>query len=522
MLRLNMLAKPPLAFLGLVAMVSNMVSAQAQDAASDGSDAQCTALASTDFSAIQDAPTQVTGAKLVEAADDMPAYCRIEGYITPNVGIELSLPASQWNGKFIEVGCGGFCGSVWASVCDTPLRKGFACIASDMGHKSTPLDGKWAYNNLQAEVDFGFRATHVAALAGKAITTYYYARQPKRAYYMGCSTGGRQGLVAAQAFPWDFDGIVAGAPVINLSRVFMSMLWRASVLAGSDKKALFSIADLQLLHRSALGQCDRNDGLEDGVIGNPQACNFDPSALVCKTGMGEGCLSQPQADAMRKLYTGTTDSKGEIIFPGIMRGSEQGLDNSAARNYSFARDFFRYMGFVPDAGPKWQAESLDFDRDYKRFGMMEALYGGANPDLRRFKAAGGKLILYHGWNDGVPPLNTIDYHETVVNTMGGRAATQDFMRLFMVPGMGHCIGGDGAYAIDYVAYIDAWVEKGQAPDKIIGSHMKLDKPADAGRLTFPLDPAKIEFSRPVYPYPMKARYSGNGDPKDAASFKPVP
>jgi len=186
---------------------------------------ECQALGTTDFSAVQDAPTQILGAQLVQAGEGLPSYCQVRGYVTPNVNFELRLPAAHWNGKFMEAGCGGFCGSIVSDSCDHPLRQGYACLATDEGHQSTLIDAKWAYNNLQAEVDHAYRATHVTALAGKAITEQYFRQAPRRSYFMGCSGGGRQGMVEAQRFPWDFNGIIVGAPGLDLTGAFMNLLW---------------------------------------------------------------------------------------------------------------------------------------------------------------------------------------------------------------------------------------------------------------------------------------------------------
>ncbi len=474
--------------------------------------AKCKALQNVDFSGIQDAPTQLTETRLIEASDNLPAHCRARGYITPNIGIEISLPISNWNRKFLEVGCGGYCGIVFTSQafsgCHDALRKGYACIASDMGHQGT--GAQWAYNNPQAEIDYGFRATHVTALAGKAITEDFYGSAPAKSYFTGCSTGGRQGLVEAQRFPWDFDGIVAGAPAINLSATLLNIYWAALAVEDKDGNSLFDSADLQLVHGAALAECDIDDGVKDGVIGNPPACRFDPAVLVCKAGATSDCLSKEQAEAVKKIYTGPTTSRGEQIYTdGAMRGSELYFINYQGGS-PFSRDFFRYLAFVPDPGPNWRRRTFDFDHDYQRFGMMESFYGGTDPDLRRFKARGGKLILYHGWADagggGIAPLKTVDYYETVEKTMGGSAATQDFLRLFMIPGMGHCRGGSGADRIDYLNYLEAWVEQGKAPDVMIGAHLRNDE---------------VVFTRPVYPYPIRARYKGQGEPSKAENFGPA-
>jgi hypothetical protein len=486
---------------------------------------QCKGLPGADFSSIQDAPTQVTATKVVEPAAGTPAYCQVQGYVSPQVGFELRLPLTHWNGKFMEVGCGGFCGNMdFIFLCDNPLQKGYACLITDMGHKSTALDGKWAYNNLQAQVDYGFRATHVAVLAGKAITEHYYGNAPFKSYYLGCSCGGRQGLVEAQQFPWDFDGIIVGAPAINFSGVFMDLHWKARAVTDNDGRPLFSVPDVELVHSAAIAKCDRDDGVKDGIIGDPRTCTFDPSDLVCKAGAKTGCLSPEQVAAVKEFYSGPVTSKGERIFPGGgMPGSETtriGINGYQSVYANSSREFFRYMGFLPAPGPSWKSNDFDFDRDYKRLGMLESLYASTNPDLRKFKAAGGKLILWQGWADGaVSPLSTIDYYETVEKTMGGAAATRDFFRLFMLPGVDHCWGGDGASVVDFLSYMEAWVEKNQAPDMMMSAHVKARGMTDL--LTWPSDPALIGFTRPAYPYPLQARYKGTGDPNKAENFGPV-
>jgi hypothetical protein len=508
---------------------------------------RCSALGSADFSEIVDAPTRVTHAKAIDANHDRPAHCEVEGYVVSTVGFNLALPADNWNGRFLERGCGGDCGSTEDSgiddeSCGGPLRRGYACIISDMGHRGA--GGLWALNNLQAQVDFGYRAAHVVAIAGKAITERYFSESPKYSYFTGCSTGGRQALVEAQRFPWDFDGIVAGAPWINDSDSTMQYVWNDVVLRDKDSRPLLSRADLQLVHEAALQKCDMDDGVKDGVIGNPRACDFDPAALVCKAEKTSTCITRAQAEAVKKVYRGPTNSKGEKIYTG---GSPIGSELGWSHYSRWALPYFRYE-VMPAAGPDWQEKDFDFDRDYKRFnsGIQESLLNAANPDLRKFKAAGGKLIIYQGENDaGVVPANTVDYYETVERTMGGRVRTQDFARLFMVPGMGHCSGGEGAYAIDYLKHIEVWVEKATPPEMMIGAHpddawlisatlpkewaeQLADSPPEmkawiaAWFLRMPLDSGtRVTFTRPVYPYPLRAKYSGRGDPADAKNFNPV-
>ena len=489
---------------------------------------QCEALKDTDFSGIVDAPTRITGSTLVQGSGDVSEHCQVAGYVAPQVGFLLHLPTRGWNGKYLQQGCGGFCGTITGpnaatgdfSMCMNILRRGYACLLSDGGH--TGSGGLWAYNDLQAIIDHAYRGVHVAALAGKAIVERFYGKTPKQSYFWGCSTGGRQALMEAQRFPWDFDGIIAGCP--SIQGVHPALLWGHRAIKDESGQWIFEEADLQTLHEAVIAKCDWNDGVQDGLIGDPGYCDFDPATLACRDGNRSDCLTTAQIEAAQKIYAGPTNSRGAPVYtPVALYGSEKtwlGWFKDGAR---FAAEKFRYSAFYPSPGPGWKPEDFDFDRDYQRLGVMEALYAPVNPDLRKFKAAGGKLIAFAGWTD-VLPLVTVDYYETVERTTGGRAATQDFFRLFAIPGMNHCSGGDGAFAVDWLSHLEAWVEEGKAPDRLLSFHVRLNNPADfvqAGRLTFPLDPKRVEFSRPVYPHPVQARYLGRGNPNVAESFGPV-
>lgn len=483
----------------------------------------CRNLRNADFTAIEDAPTQLTDARLVAANAVVPSYCLATGYVFSHVGIELRLPIRAWNGKFIEVGCGGNCGGYFSALCNGPLRRGYACIASDMGHVATNNDGGWAYGNLQAQIDWSYRAAHVAALSGKAITRQFYGRSPGKSYFLGCSTGGREGLVESQRFPWDFDGIVAGAPVVNTAAFPLDIFWPMRVMSGRDGTFLLSAEQMQSLHAAVVAQCDMDDGLKDGVIGNPPACKFDPAMLACRRGRSSGCLSLDQIDAVRKVYAGPPLPRIERTYTmGAVPGSELNWISPSLSYVSgthLLEEMYRYEGFWPAPGPTWSAAKFDFDKDYKRLGMFATLSNANNPDLRKFAANGGKLLVYVGWTDPSPP-EAIDYYRIVERTMGGRAATQGFFRLFMIPGMDHCTGGAGAFAIDYLSYLEAWVERGAAPEKMIGAHIDNMSWSDAFSFPFPLDPktTPVAFTRPVFPYPAYAKYRGTGDPNDAANF----
>jgi hypothetical protein len=505
----------------------------------NGPAAACHALRSADFTAIPDAPAQITEAVSVDAKDGDPAYCRVLGYVAPQVGFEMHLPLDHWNGKFMEVGDGGWGGEMYLFLCRGPLRRGYACIASDMGHKGKTDLALWAQNNLQAQVDFGYRATHVTALIGKALVRAYYGKDASKSIMYGCSTGGYQGMVEAQRFPWDFDGIVAIAPDMHdEADLSMRIVWKLRSLTDAQGLPIFAPADLQLLHRAALAKCDLTDGVKDGIVGDPVGCQFDPAVLACRAGESTDCLNRAQIDAAKRVYAGPTNSHGvPLSTRGEFPGSELDWTVSANSGDEVA-EFFKYMLFNPSPGPSWRIQDFDFDRDYKRLGGA-VLYSDGNPDLRKFKSSGAKLLVAQGGNDAAEiPGAIIDYYDTVERTMGGRSATEDFFRLFVVPGMKHCSGGDGAFAIDYLGYLETWVEEGRAPDRMISAHvdsqyllehsdLQEGSPEEriwwsAFKLVFPLAAdIPVTFRRPVYPYPELAKYKGTGDPTDAAQFGPV-
>lgn len=498
----------------LLTMAGTTAFAAEGDAAPDP--AACVAMQGKDFSGIPEAPTQVVRTAIVAARDKVPAHCELRGTVMPNVGFVFKLPAN-WNGRFFMAGCGNWCGTIYPRACDDPLARGYACIASDAGHVARPedvnwTDGQWAYNNLQAELDYGGRASHVTAVAGKAIAAAYYGRPPEKSYYCGCSYGGHQAMVLAQRFPDDFDGIVGGGAPNNLAALMQQNLWSLANAYTRDFKPIFTEADIDVLHKAVLAQCDMDDGVKDGLLSNPPACRIDPLRLVCKPGQQAGCLSAKIAAIAVKMYSGPTDNQGKPVSAG---GWAPGSELFWRRVYrpdgtglaALAPNYFRYMGRSPDLGPGWDPTSYDFDQDHRRNDVMEALYAADNPDLRRFRDAGGKFINYVGWHDlGTIPAEAIDYYEMVTRTMGGRKPTEAFMRMFMIPGALHCRGGEGAETIDFLTYIENWVERGQAPDKMIGSRID-----ESGRAA---------FTRPVYPYPQLPRFHG-GDPKDAASFAPA-
>lgn len=488
----------------------------------------CEALKGGSFAQLQDAPTSVTVSRLADTTDEVSGSCVVEGYVAPNIRFKLRLPGeSEWNGRFVSLGPGGYGGEVdlRAVDCKGLVRRGYACITQDTGHTGTSSDATWAYNNLQAEFDYGIRAAHVSSLAGKAITERYYGRPQRFAYFVGCSGGGKQALVQAHRFPWDFDGMIALEPS-NTTATGIVLLWNALATHDHHGNPIFTPAARDVLHEGVVEQCDANDGLVDGIIGgDPRTCEFDVAELQCKLGQTSGCLSQVQVDAAKKVYSGPVTSDGKQLYFPAMPGSEKGVYFSGGREgIDYKKVYWQYMGFLPDPGPSWEPAHFDFDADYKRTGMMDSiLVASDNPDLRRLKDSGNKLMIIQGWEDaGLPgPLVTLDYYEMVERAMGGREITQQFVRLFMIPGRSHCHSGDGATSADYLSYMERWIEEGQAPDVIIGAHYEDAKYERGQTLEPPRDIDTAKFTRPHYPYPLHAEYKGTGNPNDYRNFRPV-
>ncbi len=486
------------AALGLIlifAAASGARAAEPTDTGAREEQVRCESLAGGRFTNLPSAPTWVVKATYKAATAKTRAYCAVEGYVNPTVNFGLWLPASNWNGKYIVRGCGGSCGMVVMDLaCPQHLREGYACLHTDMGHRSTLSDNNWAADNLQGMVDFGYRATHVATVAGKAIASAYYGADPKISYYFGCSTGGRQGLVEAQRFTDDFDAMVIIAAAPGSSGDYQKARDRMATLnLRADGTSILGARDVYLLHQGVLAACDMNDGVRDGLVGDPRLCRFDPLVLQCVKGQAADCLTPEKVLAARAVYA----------F-GALPGTERDWMGKYIKNPPI-------NGVVPPAS---------YSQSRGDPVVIDSLNDASNPDLRRFKAHGGKLIAVQGWDDPqIDPTRLIDYYEVVTNTMGGPATTRDFFRLFMVPGMEHCSTGSGAYAIDYMGAITAWFEKGLAPDKLVGVHPKPGAPLDFFNIDLPyLDKAFYAFSRPHFAYPKRAVYSGKGDPNLESSF----
>jgi feruloyl esterase len=440
----------------------------------------------------------------------LPAFCRVAGTILAtaesDIRFELWLP-EDWNGKFMQTGNGGAAGAiVYGSLID-PLLRGYAVANTDTGHQGAGGDFAWAVGNPQKLVDYQYRAVHELTVVGKALTAKRYGRPAEKSYWLGCSTGGRQGLKEAQRYPEDYDGIVAGAPASNWSALMsLSILIQRNMGPNG-----LGVDKVGMLKEAAIAACDGNDGVADRVISG--TCAFDPASLQCAAGATSQCLSPTEVGAAQRIYAGVVDGRGEVVMPGTGPGSEPLWAAYASPQFSIGTNYFRNV-VAKDAS--WDPASFDVDRD---LALAEAADNGAakamDPDLSEFVGRGGKLITYHGTTDGLIPYgNSVSYHESVVEELGERRADNS-VKLYLVPGMDHCAGGEGAFAVDWLTPLERWVENGEEPGALHGEHPAAVPSAPGA----PPAPPSQPFTRPVCPYPQVATYRGTGDVADAASFE---
>ncbi len=433
----------------------------------------------------------------------LPAFCRVAATLAPakdsDIKIEVWMPASGWNGKFQAVGNGGWSGAINPGALAAALHRGYAAAGTDTGHSGGRAE--FALGHPEKLIDFSYRSEHEMVVKAKAIIAAYYGNGPKYSYWNGCSSGGRQGLTEAQRYPNDFDGIIAGAPAIYWTHLMFGDQWPAHADM-IDPATHIPESKYPLIHRAALDACDALDGVKDGVIEDPTRCHFDPKVLECKGADAPTCLTAPQVEAARKIYGGARNPRtGQQIFPGMEPGSEMVWRALAGgpQVFQIPVDHFKYVVFK---NPDWDWKTLNFDQDVALADKTDhGLLNSINPDLKAFFAHGGKLIQYHGWNDQlIAPLNSVNYYKSVEENLGNVSANY---RLFMVPGMGHCGGGDGASNFDMVSVIEQWVEQNKAPERIVA-----ERRADGA----------IERTHPLCPYPETAHYKGSGSTDDAANF----
>ncbi len=462
--------------------------------------------------------TQITSAQVVPASDDLPEYCFVAGVISPAVNFEIKLPTA-WNQKLYFGGNGAFAGAIWDTDVETfwtGLVRGYATVATDTGHEADPLDASWALANRPAEIDYGYRAVHVAVGVAKTVIASYYGRSPHLSYFDGCSKGGEQGLREAQQYPNDFNGIAAGAPALDFTGTAgLSANWIMQALHATPDSSDIPLEKVPVIGAAVLASCDAVDSLVDGLIDDPRRCSFDPDILRCLGGDAPDCLTGRQLHALKKIYAGPTDSSGVQLFPGLPVGGETAGEwgiwlvntpGAPSLTFTLQDQFLRYLAFRVD-DPNFDWATFDFDTDPQRLRFMAGILNATSPDLSRFHDAGGKLILYHGWSDPIiAATRTIDYYNDVRRKLGlNLKKTKQFARLFMAPGMSHCWSGSGPYAFDYLTALEGWVEQGIAPDSMVAAHYD--------------DDGNLDRTRPLCAYPQVARYIGTGSIDDAASFR---
>jgi feruloyl esterase len=448
-------------------------------------------------------------------ASNLPPFCRVTGVIAPttesDIRFEVWMPLANWNGKFAGVGNGGWAGLISYGQLADQLRRGYATASTNTGHEAAPgLDmARFAYDKPERLIDFAYRSHHETAIAAKSLVEAFYGKAAERSYFVGCSSGGYEGLMEAQRFPADYDGIVAGAPANNWTRL-MAGDFDGVLAVLKEPASNLSPGALGMLYRGVLAACDRADGVADGVIDDPRRCAFDPAGLACsKLQPGAACLTDPQVEAARRIYDGLKDPvSGAQLYPGLARGSEPFWPHRDPVNpFPIPLAHYKWLVF---ADPDWDWKTFDWKRpaDYQAHQKAEATFApilnATNPDLREFRRRGGKLLQYHGWNDQlIAPQNSINYYKSVQAFFGSASEVQSFYRLFMAPGMTHCSGGTGPNAFDLQPLLEQRVERGVAPDRVVATRSIN---------------GIVDRMLPLCVYPKVATYTGSGDTNDAANF----
>ena len=454
-------------------------------------------------------------------ASGLPSFCRVAAVTKPAIRFEVWLPVDTWNGKFQGVGNGANAGSIGYAAMADALKRGYATAGTDTGHQTeNARDGAWAIGHPELLDDFGYRAIHVMTDNGKKVVDRFYAQPAKFSYFMACSTGGRQALMEAQRFPDDYDGIVAGAPAINWSQFQAGGHMYVASLFNRDPESYLPATKLKALGDAVNASCDQLDGIKDGILSDPRTCTFDAKALQCEVGKDDAsCLTPKQVTAVNAVWAGSHTSNGELIYPGYTRGAEAAggaWNNYVSGNGPLSGTHLAQgastIGYLVHQSATWSLRDFDVEKDaaFARQ-TLGPTFDAFDPDLTRFRSRGGRLLMYHGWNDpSISPLNTINYYEKVVDVVkksagvqNAEARTQEFARLFMVPGMLHCGGGPGPNTFDMLTALEKWVEGKEPPERITASHVT---------------DGTVERTRPLCAYPKVAAYTGAGSTDDAVNF----
>lgn len=465
---------------------------------------------------------EVTKATMVEAGSKLPpfddkiefGFCRVDAVSTPQAGsairIQMWLP-ERWNGKIFGAGGGGFEGGYASAPLGlrSATSAGYAALTTDAGHPAAS-DPTWAVGNAVKVADYGNRANHVGVVFGKLLVSRYYGAAARHSYFQGCSNGGRDALILAQRHPEDYDAIIAGAPANDFTAL-MSSFVRSGRIMGQSGVDL-SVAKLKLVNEAAVAACDARDGVKDGLISNPATCHFNPAVLQCKPGQTNGCLSSQDIGAVKAVYRGTQNSRGQTIMSGYPVGSEynwaEWLTPEKGLGAKMGTQFFANFVY---GKPDWNPASFNVDRDDRAAAGVGATIDATDTNLTPFLRRGGKLLMYHGWDDAaIPAGNSLRYYAAMRKRTGAAAAAQT--RLFLLPGVAHCAGGNGPGNADYLSALDRWTESGTAPDTLVVTKPKSIYRAMAGLSTDSL------MTRPVCAWPKVARYTGQGDVNLPASY----
>jgi feruloyl esterase len=463
-------------------------------------------LPDTTITAVENVPPggfSPAGGRGGAAYRNLPEFCRVSATLAPtsdsDIKAEVWLPVSGWNGKFQAVGNGAWSGAIGYAAMAEALRLGYATSSTDTGHVGG--SASFALGHPEKLIDFAYRSEHLMTVQAKAMINAFYGSAPKYSYWNGCSAGGRQAMKEAQMYPGDFNGIIAGSPGLDWSGRTAQAVRIAQAL--QNEEARLSAVQLPLLHGAVIQACDALDGVKDGLIENPVACKFDPAVLQCKSAGAANCLSAAQVETARMIYSPMTNAKTRRVITGLLPGSELGWTDLGwtASARSTGLDHFRYVIFKD---PAWDFLKFNASTDVPRLEEGEsAAIDARDTNLKPFFDRGGKLIQYHGWSDPqISPLASPTYYDRVLAALGMKDVASSY-RLFMVPGMGHCSGGEGPNDFDKIGALEAWVEQGKAPDQIVATHNTGGKP---------------DRTRPLCPYPQVARYKGTGSIDEAASF----
>jgi len=500
---------------GLAATVAGVTPATAAGRSLLGMQAAPVACDTLDDLSLPDV-TAITAQLVTSGSSDgqtnLPAFCRVALTVEQQINIAVWLPTdATYNGRFQAVGGGVYAGVISYGAMGGALRNGYATASTDTGHSTSPLSGAFALNpngtlNWQLIEDFASRSLFELTKKAKTLIDTFYGEPAAYSYWNGCSTGGRQGLMLAQRFPEGYDGILAGAPAINWDRFIPAELWPQVVmqreLGGPIAQCKLGVASL-----AAVGACDGLDGVVDGVLDDPRRCEFDPSTLV-GTSTPCGDITAADARVIQMIWDGPRGTDGSFLWYGLAKGAP--LNALAGTNaFPIPVEHFRYW---IKRDPAFDWKTLDYAGFEQSFRLSHHLFNDAigtdNPDLSGFRDAGGKVLMWHGWNDQlIFPEGAIDYYDRVIETLHSTEQVQRFARLFMAPGVFHCGGGTGPQVFDMFGALVHWVENGEAPDRIIASRVENNV---------------VVRTRPLCTYPYVARYDGKGDPNSADSFECKP